>query len=49
MAKILDAWAYHIAVASKDVFIVTYGCHPRSDTAPVLSTEHNQIGEFGEH
>jgi len=29
VAEILDAWVYHIAVANKDVFIVTYGLRPR--------------------
>lgn len=47
--EILDAWVYHIAVAAKDVFIVTYGCASDSDAAPVLSHEHNRIGEFTEH
>ncbi|WP_027932178.1 NUDIX hydrolase [Amycolatopsis thermoflava] len=49
VAEILDAWVYHIAVASKDVFIVTYGCTTSSGSAPVLSAEHNRIGEFSEH
>jgi 8-oxo-dGTP pyrophosphatase MutT (NUDIX family) len=47
--EILDAWVYHIAVASKDVFIVTYGCTSASDAAPVLSHEHSRIAEFAEH
>ncbi|VVJ21498.1 NUDIX hydrolase [Amycolatopsis camponoti] len=46
---ILDAWVYHIDVADKDVFIVTYGCTTASDAAPVLSHEHSRIGEFAEH
>ena len=45
---ILDAWVYHIAVAKKDVFIVTYGCTSNSNAAPVLSHEHSRIGEFAE-
>lgn len=45
---ILDSWMYHIAVASKDVFIVTYGCHSTDDTAPVLSHEHKEVGLFAE-
>ena len=49
VAEILDAWMYHIAVADKDVFIVTYGCTTASDAAPVLSQEHSRIGEFAEH
>jgi len=47
--EILDAWVYHIEVAAKDVFIVTYGCASESDAAPVLSHEHNRVGEFAEH
>lgn len=47
--EILDAWVYHIAVARKDVFIVTYGCTSTSAAAPVLSHEHNRIAEFREH
>jgi mutator protein MutT len=43
VAEILDAWVYHIAVARKDVFIVTYGCATTSNEAPVLSGEHNRI------
>ncbi|AEK45778.1 NUDIX hydrolase [Amycolatopsis mediterranei S699] len=46
---ILDAWVYHIAVANKDVFIVTYGCTSPSNAAPVVSHEHSRIGEFAEH
>jgi 8-oxo-dGTP pyrophosphatase MutT (NUDIX family) len=43
---ILDSWMYHIAVAGKDVFIVTYGCHPIGDVPPVLSHEHKEVGLF---
>ncbi|MCS7484826.1 NUDIX domain-containing protein [Umezawaea endophytica] len=46
---ILDTWMYYISVAEKNVFIVTYGCYPDSDTAPVLSHEHKEIGLFTEH
>lgn len=46
---ILDAWMYYIAVADKNVFIVTYGCYPEGDDEPVLSHEHNDIGLFSEH
>ncbi|MGH4019374.1 MAG: NUDIX hydrolase [Pseudonocardiaceae bacterium] len=45
---ILDSWMYHIAIADKDVFIVTYGCYPTDDTAPVLSGEHKEVGLFTE-
>ncbi len=45
---ILDSWMYHIAVAGKDVFIVTYGCHPIDDIPPVLSHEHKEVGLFTE-
>ncbi|MFI6030727.1 NUDIX hydrolase [Amycolatopsis magusensis] len=48
VAGTVDAWLYHIAVAAKTVFIVTYGCHTHSAAAPVLSAEHNRIGEFTE-
>ncbi|QWF78229.1 hypothetical protein HUW46_01624 [Amycolatopsis sp. CA-230715] len=46
---ILDAWMYYIAVADKNVFIVTYGCHPEGDDDPIVSHEHNDIGLFTEH
>ena len=49
VAGILDAWMYHIAVANKDVFIVTYGCTSTSSAAPVLSHEHSRVAEFAEH
>jgi len=45
---ILDSWMYNIVVAGRTVFIVTYGCFPAGDTAPVLSTEHKEIGLFAE-
>jgi 8-oxo-dGTP pyrophosphatase MutT (NUDIX family) len=45
---ILDSWMYHITVADKDVFVVTYGCLPTDDVAPVLSHEHKAIGLFTE-
>lgn len=48
VSDILDAWMYHIDVADKDVFIVTYGCTTTSTVAPVLSHEHSRIGEFAE-
>lgn len=48
VVEIVDAWMYHITVAAKDVFIVTYGCRSDSDAAPVVSHEHNRIGEFTE-
>uniref|UniRef100_UPI003F499C63 NUDIX hydrolase n=1 Tax=Amycolatopsis sp. CA-096443 TaxID=3239919 RepID=UPI003F499C63 len=49
VAGILDSWVYHIAVADKNVFIVTYGCATDMDQAPVLSHEHNRVAEFAEH
>jgi mutator protein MutT len=49
VAEILDAWVYHIAVAKKDVFIVTYGCISTSTAAPVVSHEHSRVAEFAEH
>jgi len=48
VGPILDSWMYHIAVARKDVFIVTYGCHPTSTESPVLSHEHKEVGLFTE-
>jgi 8-oxo-dGTP pyrophosphatase MutT (NUDIX family) len=45
---ILDTWMYHIMTVRKHVFIVTYGCYPASDGAPVVSHEHTDIGLFGE-
>ncbi|WIX98256.1 NUDIX hydrolase [Amycolatopsis mongoliensis] len=49
VAEILDAWVYHIVVARKDVFIVTYGCTTTSTAVPVLSHEHSRVAEFAEH
>jgi len=44
---ILDSWMYHITVARKHVFIVTYGCEPETEAdPPVLSHEHKEIGLF---
>jgi 8-oxo-dGTP pyrophosphatase MutT (NUDIX family) len=45
---ILDTWMYYIDVAEKHVFIVTYGCFPTDDTAPVVSHEHTEVGLFAE-
>lgn len=44
----LDSWMYYINAANKHVFIVTYGCFPESDVAPVLSHEHKEVGLFSE-
>jgi 8-oxo-dGTP pyrophosphatase MutT (NUDIX family) len=49
VADILDAWVYHIAAATQDVLIVTYGCHPLSTADPQRSEEHHRISEFSEH
>lgn len=43
---ILDTWMYYIDSVERHVFIATYGCHPQSDTDPVLSIEHKEIGLF---
>ncbi len=48
VVTILDSWVYRIAVARKDVLIVTYGCTTTSTAAPVLSHEHDRIAEFTE-
>lgn len=45
---ILDTWMYYISAGEKHVFIVTYGCYPESDTDPVLSHEHQEVGLFDE-
>jgi 8-oxo-dGTP pyrophosphatase MutT (NUDIX family) len=48
---LLDVWMYDIVQAERHVFIVTYGCHlpAGADTPdPVLSCEHQQVGEFTE-
>lgn len=45
---ILDSWLFHIEPADAHVFIVTYGCHPTADFAPVLSHEHKEVGLFTE-
>ena len=48
---LLDVWMYDIVQAERHVFIVTYGCYlPAADDTPdpVLSAEHQQIGEFTE-
>ena len=45
---ILDSWLYYVEVAARHVFIVTYGCRPTSNTEPVLSHEHKDIGLFSE-
>jgi 8-oxo-dGTP pyrophosphatase MutT (NUDIX family) len=45
---ILDGWMYQIAVAGRDVFIVTYGCYPMDAATPIVSDEHQAIGLFDE-
>ena len=46
---LLDVWLYDVAAAGRQVFIVTYGCYlPAGASDPVLSFEHQQIGEFAE-
>ena len=42
---ILDAWQYYIR-DGVDVLIVTYGCHTTADAAPVVSSEHKEVGLF---
>jgi 8-oxo-dGTP pyrophosphatase MutT (NUDIX family) len=42
---LLDAWQYHIRDGI-DVLIVTYGCHAGTDSAPVVSSEHKEVGLF---
>ena len=48
---LLDVWMYDIVQAERHVFIVTYGCYLPDSAGtpdPVLSSEHQQIGEFTE-
>jgi 8-oxo-dGTP pyrophosphatase MutT (NUDIX family) len=48
---LLDVWMYDIVRAERHVFIVTYGCHLPAGGGtpdPVLSCEHQQVGEFTE-
>ena len=47
IGPILDSWMYHIGVAPRHVFIVTYGCRVDTDAEPVLSGEHRELGLFG--
>ena len=42
---LLDSWQYHIR-EGVDVLIITYGCHVNTDTAPVVSHEHKEVGLF---
>jgi len=44
---ILDSWQYHIR-EGVDVLIVSYGCHVATDTDPVVSREHKEVGLFAE-
>lgn len=46
---LLDVWQYHIR-DGVDVLIVTYGCDidADTDTAPVISHEHKDVGLFTE-
>lgn len=46
---LLDTWMYNIRAVGAHIFIVTYGCYPTSDTAPILSPEHKEVGLFTEH
>jgi 8-oxo-dGTP pyrophosphatase MutT (NUDIX family) len=43
---LLDTWMYYIDTVERHVFIVTHGCFPASNLAPVLSHEHKEIGLF---
>ncbi|MCK2236418.1 NUDIX hydrolase [Crossiella sp. S99.2] len=46
VGPILDSWLYLIEQVGREVFIVTYGCHPADDVEPTLSAEHREIGFF---
>ena len=43
---ILDSELHCQRFTHKDVFVVTYGCHPQVETDPVLSDEHIEFGLF---
>jgi 8-oxo-dGTP pyrophosphatase MutT (NUDIX family) len=46
---LLDVWRYDVARAGRQVFVVTYGCYlPDGTPDPVVSSEHQQVGEFAE-
>jgi 8-oxo-dGTP pyrophosphatase MutT (NUDIX family) len=47
LGPLLDAWKYHIR-DGVDVLVVTYGCRAGTDTDPVLSHEHREVGLFTE-
>jgi 8-oxo-dGTP pyrophosphatase MutT (NUDIX family) len=47
LGPLLDAWQYHIR-DGVDVLVVTYGCLAGTDTDPVLSHEHREVGLFTE-
>jgi 8-oxo-dGTP pyrophosphatase MutT (NUDIX family) len=47
LGPLLDAWQYHIR-DGVDVLVVTYGCRAGTDTDPVLSHEHREVGLFTE-
>jgi 8-oxo-dGTP pyrophosphatase MutT (NUDIX family) len=42
---LIDSWQYHIREGI-DVLVITYGCHVNTDTAPVVSHEHKDVGLF---
>jgi 8-oxo-dGTP pyrophosphatase MutT (NUDIX family) len=42
---LIDSWQYRIR-EGVDVLIITYGCHVNTDTAPVVSHEHKEVGLF---
>jgi ADP-ribose pyrophosphatase YjhB (NUDIX family) len=48
VGPILDAWMYHV-LPGRHVFVVAYGCYFCGGSDPVLSSEHKEIGMFGEH
>lgn len=45
VGPLLDCWQYHIR-SGRDVLVVTYGCHVRSDGAPTVSAEHAEVRLF---
>ncbi|CAM3939662.1 NUDIX hydrolase [Nocardiopsis rhodophaea] len=49
VGPILDSWTYHIAVAARHVFIVTYGCTTTTPAPVQISHEHKEAALFTRH
>ena len=46
VCALLDTWMLHIPSVRRYVFVVTYGCRPRTEVEPTLSHEHRGVGLF---